>query len=92
MRPVCALGFAISIELQCHQINLKLFSHELLMKPSSLLPKTDTEFDGYLCLAYHEGYGSKLKNTIFLRMFLDGSISSNLGPSLKASLGLDLLF
>lgn len=55
------------------------------------MPQIYAEFDGYLCLAYHKGYGSKLKNTIYLRMFLAGSISSDLRPSLKASLGLDLL-
>lgn len=56
------------------------------------MPKLYTELDGSLCLAYHKGYGSKLKNALHFRMFLDGSISSNLGPSLKASLGLELLF
>lgn len=52
------------------------------MKPSSLMPKLYTELDGSLCLAYNEGYGSKLKkNTPHFRMFLDGSVSSNLGFS-----------
>lgn len=88
----CALGSAISTKLQCHQIEYytKLFSHELLRKPSSLVPQI-LRIDGSLCLAYHEGCGSKLEISVYLKMVVGGSICSNLGASLNASLGWDLL-